>query len=260
VSTTTWEPDLVSPELLTLTRSLGDPARDLVILAEGNTSQRLGDGRIVVKATGAAMSAATAEDFVVVAARPLLELVRDPASTQADLSAALDAGVHDGRSRRASIETVVHAATDAEFVGHTHPTDVVALLASVHAATAWADHVYSDEAVVVGRSAFLPYASPGLDLGRAHLALADAERAEHGEVARLVLLGNHGIVVAGPTPAAVEAVTAMTVKGARVRAGAYAAGGLAPLPRAAMAAFFARADITARQRDLGTAAGGDVRP
>ncbi|WP_205709298.1 class II aldolase/adducin family protein [Kineococcus siccus] len=185
----------------------------------------------------------------------LLDLVRDPASTQDDLSAALDAGVHDGRSRRASIETVVHAATRAPFVGHTHPTAVVALLASVHAATAWEDHVYSDEAVVVGRSAFLPYASPGLDLGRAHLALTERERAEHGEVPALVLLGNHGIVVGGPTPAAVEAVTTMTVKGARVRAGAYAAGGLAPLPRASMAAFFARADIAARQRELGTARG-----
>ena len=52
-----WHPELVSDELVALTRSLGDPAKDLVILAEGNTSQRLADGRIAVKTSGANMQA-----------------------------------------------------------------------------------------------------------------------------------------------------------------------------------------------------------
>ena len=50
-----WDPGLVGEELVSLTRALGERHRDLVILAEGNTSQRLADGRVVVKASGSAM-------------------------------------------------------------------------------------------------------------------------------------------------------------------------------------------------------------
>ena len=46
---------LVSPELVALTL-LGEPDRDLVILAEGNTSELLDDGRLVVKASGAGLA------------------------------------------------------------------------------------------------------------------------------------------------------------------------------------------------------------
>ncbi|MGY1707808.1 hypothetical protein ACI79C_24870 [Geodermatophilus sp. SYSU D00697] len=43
-----WDPGPVSEEVA-LTRSLRERSRDLVALAEGNTSQRLPDGRMVVK-------------------------------------------------------------------------------------------------------------------------------------------------------------------------------------------------------------------
>ncbi|WP_369052904.1 class II aldolase/adducin family protein [Kineococcus terrestris] len=252
---TTWEPDLVPAELLDLTHRLGDPVRDLVVLAEGNTSALLPDGRVVVKASGSSMRTATAADFVVVDPGALLALADDPAADQDALTAALDAGEHDGRRRRASIETLVHVAAQrfapTPFTGHTHPTAVVGVLASVHAATAWDRHVYSDEAVVVGRPLFVPYASPGIDLGRAYLAALARHHAEHGQVPQLVLLGNHGIVVHAGTPAAVDAVTEMAVKGARVRAAAYAAGGLAPLPTASVERFSARADVAERRQVLG---------
>lgn len=258
-------PDLVSDELLTLTRALGEPRRDLVILAEGNTSQRLTDGRLAVKASGSRMAEVTAADFVVVDIDPLAELCRDPAATQADLSAALDAGKVDGRRRRGSIEALVHVGVHAvgappgagAFVGHTHPTDVVGILASVQAETAWSRWVYSDEAVVIGRPLYVPYASPGIELGRVfHAALR--ERVEQtGELPALVLLGNHGIVAIAPTTAGVEAVSAMAVKGARVRSVAYAAGGWAPIADDSITKFFARADIAERRRLLAGRSGPD---
>lgn len=252
--TATWNPDLVSTELLELTRSLGDPARDLVVLAEGNTSQRLPDGRLVVKTSGSSMRGATAGDFVVVDVEPLVELVRDPASTQDDLTAALDAGEHDGRRRRASIETIIHVAAQVieptPFVGHTHPTAVVGLLASVHAEAAYASHVYSDEAVVIGRPLFVPYAQPGIDLGRLYLSALERHRDTYGELPQLVLLGNHGIVVNARTAESVDAVSQMAVKGAAVRTTAYAVGGVAPLPAESVEKFFRRADIVERRRNL----------
>jgi len=257
--TAVWDPALVGEELVALTRSLGEPSRGLVILAEGNTSQRLPDGRVVVKASGSSMRTATAEDFVVVDVDPLVELMSSATSTQAELTAALDAGEHAGRRRRASIETLVHVAAQAftptPFVGHTHPTAVVGLLASVHAATAWDRHVYSDEAVVIGHPLYVPYATPGIDLGRVYLAALRRHVDAHGELPTLVLLGNHGIVVNAPSVAGVEAASQMAVKGALVRTAAYSVGGVAPLETASVEAFFAREDIIERRARLGGSRG-----
>jgi rhamnose utilization protein RhaD (predicted bifunctional aldolase and dehydrogenase) len=257
--TAVWDPDLVGAELVALTRSLGDPPRDLVVLAEGNTSQLLPDGRVVVKASGSSMRTATAEDFVVVDVDPLVELMSSATATQADLTTALDAGEHAGRRRRASIETLVHVAAQAfaptPFVGHTHPTAVVGLLASVHAATAWDRHVYSDEAVVIGHPLYVPYATPGIDLGRLYLRALRRHVDAHGELPTLVLLGNHGIVVNAPSAAGVEAASEMAVKGARVRTAAYSVGGVAPLETASVEAFVAREDIVERRARLGGSRG-----
>jgi rhamnose utilization protein RhaD (predicted bifunctional aldolase and dehydrogenase) len=249
-----WDPTLVSDELLGLTRALGDRELGLVILAEGNTSQRLPDGRVVVKASGSNMRTATAEDFVVVDVDPLVELMRLPTATQADLTAALDAGEHGGRRRRASIETLVHVAAQAvaptAFVGHTHPTAVVGLLASVHGPTAWDRHVYSDEAVVIGRPLYVPYATPGIDLGRAYLRAVEQYADTHGELPTLVLLGNHGIVVNAPGPAGVLAASEMAVKGAQVRATGWSVGGVVPLATSSVAGFVARDDVVERRARL----------
>ena len=265
MSRTTWEPDLVSPALLALTNLLGEPARDLAVLAEGNTSELLDDGRLVVKASGAGLRDATVEDFVIADVDEVMAVVDDPDTTQLDLSAVL---VAEGTERpggagprRGSIETVVHAAVHtvardagiadtARFIGHTHPTDVVGLLASVRAAEAWTHIVYSDEAVVIGRPLFVPYATPGIALGRIYATALREYVGTHRALPQLVLLANHGIVAIAPTAAGVEAVSTMAVKGARVRATAYAVGGVAPLSDEDVEKFFARDDIAERRTNL----------
>ena len=247
-------PELVSSDLLELTRSLGRPERDLVILAEGNTSARLADGRVVVKASGSNMATASANDFVTVDVEPFIDLLQRENSTQAEVTAALDAGMVDGHRRRGSIEALVHIAVQAvspvEFVGHTHPTAILGLMASVRAEEAYRYWVYSDEAVVIGKPLYVPYFSPGVELGRAfYTALrgyADAE----GQLPQLVLLGNHGIVAIAPTAAGVDGISAMAVKGAQVRTAAYAAGGVSSIPTESVAKFFAREDISERRGKL----------
>jgi len=251
-----WDPSAVSDELLALTHSLGATDRDLVILAEGNTSQLLDDGRVVVKASGSNMRTATAEDFVVVEVDPLIELITGTDATQQDLTDALVAGEHDGKLRRASIETLVHVAVQAfapaAFVGHTHPTTVVGLLASVHAETAYDRFVYSDEAVVIGRPLYVPYAQPGIDLGRVFYQRLNRYFEQYGELPSLILLGNHGIVAVAPSAEGVEGISAMAVKGAAVRTAAYSAGGVAPLSEESITTFFARDDIAERRHQLAT--------
>ena len=254
----TWNPDLVTDELVDLTRRLGDPAKDLVILAEGNTSQLLGDGRVVVKASGVYMSDATREDFVVTDVAPLVALIDDPATTQEDLTSALDAGEQGGTRRRGSIETLVHVAVQsvhpAAFVAHTHPTAVLGLLASVHAEEAFSEWVYSDEAVVIGIPLFVPYAAPGIALGVVFLERLRAYYAEHGELPSLILLGNHGIVAIGGSASAVEAITLMAVKGARTRVAARSIGGTAGLGADAVSHYFTRTDMAERRKAIsGTA-------
>lgn len=252
--TTRHEPQLVSPELVALTRALGREERDLAILAEGNTSERLSDGRLVVKASGSRMLDVTEQDFVTVEIGPLVDLIADPASTQEDLTAALDVGEVAGRRVRGSIETLIHVAVQAvwpsAFIGHTHPTAVVGLLASIHAETAFENAAYSDEAVVIGRPLYVPYAQPGIELGKLFYRRLTEHASAEGTLPRLILLGNHGIVATADTPAGVEAVSDMAVKAAQVRAIAYSVGGLQPLTPDAVAKFFARDDISERQANI----------
>lgn len=252
--TTTHDPGLVSAELVAMTRALGGADRDLAILAEGNTSERLEDGRLVVKTSGSRMQDVTGRDFVAVEMSELTELLASANSTQADLTDALDAGEVDGRRRRGSIETLVHVAVQAVrpsvFVGHTHPTAVVGLLASKHAATAFDRTAYSDEAVVIGRPLFVPYAEPGIDLGKlVHRCLVDRMEAID-DFPHLILLGNHGIIATADTTAGVEAISQMAVKAARVRTIALSVGGLQPLPPQAVDKFFERSDITERRDNI----------
>jgi rhamnose utilization protein RhaD (predicted bifunctional aldolase and dehydrogenase) len=252
--TTTHDPALVGSELLALTHDLGRPERDLVILAEGNTSQRLDDGRIVVKASGARMRDVTADDFVVVDVEPLVELITDSSATQADLTAALLTEDAAGNPRRGSIETLVHAAVQAvapaAYVGHTHPTEVVGLMASARAEESFAQAAYSDEAVVLGKPLFVPYAQPGIDLGRVyHRCLVEYADREGG-LPQLVLLANHGIVAIAPTAEGVDGISEMAVKAAAVRRIAYSVGGLAPLTPEAVDKFFARDDISERRGNI----------
>lgn len=248
------QPGLVSPDLLGLTRSLGAPLRDLVILAEGNTSQLLEDGRLVVKASGARMRDVTVDDFVVVDLPPLVDLVTSDTSTQADLTEALDAGEVNGRHRRGSIETLVHVAVQAvrpaAYVGHTHPTAVIGLLASVHAETAFDLAAYSDEAVVIGRPLYVPYAQPGIDLGKVFYQRLVEYVDRNGDLPQLVTLANHGIVAIAPTAEGVEGISEMAVKAAQVRTMAYSVGGLAPLSNESVDKFFARGDIAERRGDI----------
>jgi rhamnose utilization protein RhaD (predicted bifunctional aldolase and dehydrogenase) len=261
---TVWDPSLVSEELLELTRSLGHPQREMAILAEGNTSQWLGDGRFAVKASGSNMASATADDFVVAEVETLIRVLEDPTATQEDLTEALDAGVHRSIRRRGSIEASIHAAVHAvdptRFVAHTHPTAVVSVLASVHAAEAYEHAVYSDEAVVVGVPLFVPYAQPGIDLGRLFYRKLRDYADQFGNLPSLVLLQNHGIAALGSTVESVDGVSEMAVKGAKVRIAAYSMGGVSPVPAESMKSFFARADIAERRQRLSGESASEASP
>jgi rhamnose utilization protein RhaD (predicted bifunctional aldolase and dehydrogenase) len=74
--------DALLNELVGLSRSLGCPERDLVILGEGNTSVRLDDESFLVKASGTSLAGADPGSFVRMDFGRTLALLdlRDPAN------------------------------------------------------------------------------------------------------------------------------------------------------------------------------------
>jgi rhamnose utilization protein RhaD (predicted bifunctional aldolase and dehydrogenase) len=215
--------------IVALSRALGEPARELAILAEGNTSLRTGAGAMLVKASGASLGAVTEADFVELEIAPLTALLADPAADDASVARAF-ATVEERTGRRPSVEAMLHAVclerTDAGAVGHTHPVPVLALLCSPHAEALATKPLFPDQIVVLGRRPlFVPYVDPGLALARRVRDDLAAHVTRHGEPPKVIYLANHGMFALGRTPEHVLQITAMAVKASRVFAGALAAGG-----------------------------------
>jgi rhamnose utilization protein RhaD (predicted bifunctional aldolase and dehydrogenase) len=238
-------------ELLALSRELGRPEHDYVILAEGNTSVRLDDGTFLVKASGARLDRIQPDDFVRLRLEPLLDAVLGDG--RVDVRELLRAArVGEGEP---SIETFVHVAAlgiaGARFVGHTHPTAVNGLLCSAGAEDHFAGPLFPDEVVVCGPAPlYVPYFEPGLALARELAPRLRGFIDRYGAPPRTILLGNHGLVALGDSAAEVEAVTAMAVKAARVRAAAIAAGGPRPLTAATVDELSGRRDELERRARL----------
>ncbi|HEX2410516.1 MAG TPA: class II aldolase/adducin family protein [Solirubrobacteraceae bacterium] len=239
--------------LVALSRLLGDPARGLAILGEGNTSIRLANGRMVVKASGASLGAATADDFVELEPSALLALLDDPDADDETVAREF-AAVESRTGRRPSVEAMLHAVClelgGAAAVGHTHPVPVLAILCSPHAEALATEMLFPDQVVVLGRSPlYVPYVDPGLVLAR---RVRD-ELSAHAEPPNAIYLGNHGLFALGRTPEEVVQITEMAVKAALVLAGALAAGGVRALSPAAADRIHGRPDEHYRRAALGSA-------
>jgi rhamnose utilization protein RhaD (predicted bifunctional aldolase and dehydrogenase) len=242
-------------ELVRVSREVGEPALDLVVLAEGNTSTLLDDRTFFVKGSGARLARVDAADFAHVRLEPLLEAALD--DRPCDVRALFrDAQVEGATSPRPSIETLLHAVAlgigDASWVIHTHPTVLTGLLCS----SAGEDllrsgPLFPDEAVVCGaQPLFVPYAEPGLELARAFARCLAARVADRSERPRVVYLANHGLVALGASAIEAQAVTTMAVKAARVRLVASTAGEPRPLAQAWIDAVVSREDEVERRAVL----------
>ena len=245
------------PSLVTLSHHLGDPAADLAILGEGNTSAALSDGTFLVKASGCSLHDLGADDFVRVDATAVVDLVDSPldATDESGLSREIRAATVEAGDARPSIEVMLHALALAlpgvTYAAHTHPTAVNALLCSDQADLVVQRSLFPDQVVVCGAERLLvPYAEPGLALGRAFAAGLRTHLDRHGTPPRLVYLGNHGIVALGDSPGQVIAITQMAVKAARILSGALAVGAPVGLPSDSVRRLDQREDEVQRRRML----------
>ena len=156
-------------DLVQLSRTLGEPWRRFVILAEGNTSQRVAEDQLVVKATGRSLRHASAEDFVVVSLSRLSDIVDDSEAGDADVARYFEE-VETEQGMRPSVEALLHVVcvvdAGATTVAHTHPESVNALLCSDRADVLAGPPIFPDQVVVIGRRALLvPYSDPGVCAG-----------------------------------------------------------------------------------------------
>jgi rhamnose utilization protein RhaD (predicted bifunctional aldolase and dehydrogenase) len=185
-------PDGPLAELAALSAALGRDSEQ-VQAAGGNTSLKAG-GVLWVKASGLWLADALHRDvFVPVRLEPVLAAVAagvpDPVGPSV-LAEANPGGL------RPSIETTLHALLPQAVVVHTHSVRALALTVREDAEARLAERLG-------GLAwAFLPYLQPGLPL-----TLALAERLGAGPV-DVILLGNHGLVVAAPTAASARALLA----------------------------------------------------
>lgn len=244
-------------QLVAMSRALGDPALDYAILGEGNTSARIDDNTFWVKASGAELCSIDAGGFVQVRFDGVLSMLETDGLGDAEIKAVLEAArVDPGAKARPSVETVLHALAlkleGVNFVGHTHPTAVNAILCSQKAEEVVAGRLFPDEIVYCGPApVYIPYTDPGVPLARAVRDAINRYLDKYSERPKVVLMQNHGLIALGKTASEVENITAMYVKTARVILGAYALGGLHFLSAEDVARIHTRPDEQYRRQEWG---------
>ena len=242
--------------LLSLSHELGREERRLAILGEGNTSARTSNGTFLVKASGSNLSSLSAANVTECRFAGLLDLIEKRRATDAAIDQALlDARV-DLAAKKPSVEAMFHAwlltLPGVNFVGHTHPIAVNALLCSTRGEMFARRRVFPDEIVCCGpESVWVPYCDPGLKLALAIRREVELYQKRSGILPRVVLLKNHGLIALGATPNAVLAATLMAVKAAEITLGAIAAGGVRYLSAGDVDRIAGRTDEHYRQKALG---------
>jgi rhamnose utilization protein RhaD (predicted bifunctional aldolase and dehydrogenase) len=217
-------------DLATLTRTLGEPHRDYVIIGEGNTSCRIDDDSFYIKASGQGMNGITEQGFVAVNFATILEMLDNPALSLDAQKAIMNAAKVDSSvALQPSVEVSFHAMLLTEcgvpFIGHTHPVAVNRILCSTRAQQFAENRLFPDECVLCGpESVFVPYCDPGLPLACEMRARVREYMDKNGEAPKVILLQNHGLIAPGKTPTEVLNITAMCVKAAHIFACACSIG------------------------------------
>lgn len=223
--------ETILAELVKLSQSLGQPERELVIMGEGNTSARTGDDSFWVKASGTQLHGITQNGFVEVSLSKVLTITEADSRSDEEVKSMLAASrLNPDETRQPSVETMFHAIlyemTGAQFIGHTHPVAVNAVICSNDAEKMLAGRTTPEEIVYLGpESVFVPYVDPGLPLARAVKKAIKHYVDKWQEDPKVIFLQNHGVFALGNTPLAVENTQAMTDKACRILMGTMQFGG-----------------------------------
>jgi rhamnose utilization protein RhaD (predicted bifunctional aldolase and dehydrogenase)/NAD(P)-dependent dehydrogenase (short-subunit alcohol dehydrogenase family) len=208
-TTTAWPEFLATDSELEVISKLSrfygsDPS--IVLAGGGNTSCKVGD-RLYVKASGTSLATMTPDGFVAMD-RPRLEalagatLDSDPDTREAQFKAAIgEARCEPQKGQRPSVEVLLHHMLPGTFVVHSHATIANALTCHTNGRQL-ADELFGNSIL------WLPYVDPGFTLAQTLLQALSEHRQRNGQAAvRAILMANHGIIIAGDSPAAIRANT-----------------------------------------------------
>ena len=159
----------------------------------GNTSLKA-DGLLWMKASGAELADALTRDIFVPVHLPALRAAIDRADPACATSLAFVAHDRNDGGLRPSIETTMHALLAQRVVVHVHCVATIAYAVRKDAEAALAPRLAGLNWI------FVPFILPGLPLAQAIAAKLTPD-------VDVIVLGNHGLVVAGATAAAAGLLT-----------------------------------------------------
>lgn len=247
----------VGNALIEMAQALGSSHRNYMILGEGNAAARCSNETFLVSASAASLNTIKSEELVEIKLSTCLEMVPSCNLSDDQVRAGLLAARTDSSNDLIpSVGTFEHAVLldmlDAQFIAHTHPTSVNAILCSTRAREAFAGRIFPDEVVCCGIApCLIDYADPGLPLARAFQARIRDFQAQHNCNPKVFCLINHGIFVAGSSPEDVVATTDMFVKVCEILYRTYALGGPQYLTPESVQRISVRADERYRRRKMG---------
>lgn len=185
-------------QLVAISRHYGaDPS--FVLAGGGNTSAKIGD-RLFVKGSGHALASILPDGFVEMdraALRAMLDRSFSEDRTEREeqfKQAVLAARLHPERGQRPSVEALLHELMPRTFVVHTHCT-------LVNMFTCCRDGRHIAEELLGDDMLWVPEVDPGVVLAKELRRLLESYSNRTGrDGPRVVLMQNHGLVVAGNTP------------------------------------------------------------
>ena len=177
--------------------------KTFVIAGGGNTSFK-DESHIWVKASGVALETIDGNGFVCLL-RAKLKIVStktyssDVTEREAEVKADLANAIVSTGNNRPSVETSMHEIIDYQFVVHTHPTLVNALMCSIKAETICFE-LFGEQAL------FIPYTDPGYILFKKVETEIARFTSKFGKAPQIIFLENHGVFVAANSIPAINEI------------------------------------------------------
>ena len=187
-------------KLVALSRRYGaDP--EWVLAGGGNTSYKDAE-RLYVKASGSSLGSIDEAGFCSIERKKLDAIwsAQYPEGTEAREAAALAdlmAARSPGEVKRPSVETLMHGLFPQAYVVHTHPAAINGITCGREGRAAF-ERLFGDEGV------WVPFVDPGYVLAKTVKAEVESFRKRRGATPGLMLMQNHGLLVAGESPEEVE--------------------------------------------------------
>jgi NAD(P)-dependent dehydrogenase (short-subunit alcohol dehydrogenase family)/rhamnose utilization protein RhaD (predicted bifunctional aldolase and dehydrogenase) len=201
-------------ELVALSRLFGSDS-EYTLGGGGNTSFKT-PTHLFIKGSGAALADIDASGFVRLDRARLQALWQrgypeEPQAREALVTEVLLAAREKGEeAKRPSVETPMHDLLSEPYVVHTHPSLVNGLGASRRGR--------EEAAALFGeRALWIPTVNPGFQLAATVREQMEAYRQRHGRSPDLLVLQNHGLLVAGTSTEEVRAKSAKVLEAIRAR-------------------------------------------